>query len=169
MPCWLLSFIWPTGLTCDARRGRQVTGLALKSSKNMWAKGLLQRLCRGVATAALFSVDLNTKSICPNPWGQSAPITKFPLAGIWRCPSVEPKPLHNQAEATGQGVLKDNISGRYLSCACPRGRRKHPGLMPVKHKSGVTTLCRSSKVVTRRTMRTSSFSPFPMLLSNNSS
>lgn len=46
-----------------------------------------------MATAALFSVDLNTKNICPNPWGQSAHITKFPLAGISGCPSVDLEPL----------------------------------------------------------------------------
>lgn len=47
---WLLTFIWPNIHTCDT----QEDYLTLGDSVTILQKGLLQQLCRAVATAALF-------------------------------------------------------------------------------------------------------------------
>lgn len=103
-----------------------------RGSKNTQGKGLLQRLCRGVATAALFSVDLNTKNICPNPQGQSAHITEFPLAGILGCSSVEPELLCGW----GRGHGKENAQEQHFREASelhlPLRYRNHVGSRPSK-------------------------------------
>lgn len=86
-------------------------------------KGLLQWLWGGVATAALFSVDINTKSICPNPQGQSAHITKFPLAGISRCPSVKPEPCVARVNTKGKKCPRITFQGGIWALPAPVVRK----------------------------------------------
>ena len=57
-----------------------MTGLALRGSKNMQGKRLLQRLCRRVATAALFSVDLNTKKHMSKSSGGRVPTSQISIS-----------------------------------------------------------------------------------------
>lgn len=65
----------------------------------------------GPATAALFSVDLNTKSIRLNPPGQSVRIVEFPLAGVLGDRLCSPS-LPGQGEATGKGAKGQHFRER---------------------------------------------------------
>lgn len=96
-----------------------VTSLALRGSENRHRKGYFNDYGEGWLQLHFFSVDTNTKSICPNPQGQSAHTTKFPLAGISRCPSVKPEPCVARVNTKGKKMSKNNISGWHLSCTCP--------------------------------------------------
>lgn len=60
-----------------------------------------------------FSVDFNTKSICPNPQGQSGHITKFPLAGILKGAPSERSLSRCTAkvEAVGKGLCPRTFLG----------------------------------------------------------
>ena len=128
-------------------------------------KGYFNDYAEGWLQLHFFSVDLNTKSICPNPRGQSDHITKFPLAGISGYPSMKTEPLHGQGRGHRERKCpRTTFQGRLRAAPATLARENTLVLSFENSKRHDKSFCNISMIVTRKIMRLSSSSLFQKFL-----